>query len=43
MPLCFSIPYYLLPVDNNNPEYVIQELKKYYDPFYMKEDKIPGG
>lgn len=28
---------------NNNPEYVIQELKKYYDPFYMKEDKIPGG
>jgi len=28
---------------NNNPEYIIQELKKYYDPFYMKEDKIPGG
>jgi len=23
---------------NNNPEYIIQELKKYYDPFYMLED-----
>lgn len=27
----------------HNPEEVLQELKKYWDPFYIKEDKIPGG